>query len=577
MAPSLFLREPGAAPLVGAREPPLQILLVEDDPEDAEFIAEVLEEGPASREWPLTWAPQAERALALLRERSFDAVLVDQNLGASSGTDLIQTLKASWPSLPVLLLTGSPDPEVDRAALRAGASGFAAKLDLAGADLERTLRYAVEQGRAHALLWARARTDPLTGLHNRASFEERCIEAIERQRRSGQGHLGLALLDLDGFKAVNDTCGHEAGDRVLAGVAHALTAAVRPYDTVARLGGDEFVALFEGLGGEDEAHGVAQRLVDAVAAATGGPQGHPPVTASVGVALCSGCGSSPEQLLATADAAMFRAKRRGKNQAEIAGSAAPGHTHPPRTPQELQDALRNHVLDLEFQPQVHLASRRLSSAEGLVRWHAPDGESFDAGRFVAELERNGAITLWDQWGLKRACQLAKEWAVDVSINLSAHTLGDPHFLATAPDVRNSPGSVTLELSERSLPSGPDPIQDTLHILRVMGYRIAVDDFGSGSSSLLRFATMPVDVIKLDRSLVETVDLYPRRQAITRSLVQLCKTEGLTLVAEGVETAAEAHTLRSLGVEFGQGFLYARAMPAEALERWAHLEEHATCP
>ncbi|MEL6189202.1 MAG: bifunctional diguanylate cyclase/phosphodiesterase, partial [Myxococcota bacterium] len=350
-------------------------------------------------------------------------------------------------------------------------------------------------------------------------------------------------------------------------VADALRGAVRPYDTVARTGGDEFVVLLEDLADPVEARSVAARLVSAVASVDAHPEG--PVTVSVGVSLFPGCGDTDEQLLAAADAAMYEAKLRGKNQAYVVGQPVAGRIRAPTTAQELHEAIDAGTLDLEYQPQVDLESQELRGLEALVRWRSPDGGPFDASVFVANLERAEAIAELDLWVLEIAREkLCLHPDLQVAVNLSPQTLLHEELAQRLESRPVSNRCIEIELTERFVPLDSKMLTERLHLLQNLGFRVALDDFGVGGSSLARFSKSPVDTLKIDQSFVAGIDADPRNRSIVSSLVFLAELEGLHVVAEGVETEAEYRTLRDLGVRQGQGFYFGHPKPLDAFQAWA---------
>lgn len=553
----------------------LRILVVDDDHEDYEIAANILEEAPESREWCLEWAPDAERALDMMRLGQHHIVLVDYSLGARSGVEVIRELKALSPTVPFVLLTGHEGREADQEARQAGAAGFLHKGEIGGGMLERTIRYAVDSAREKVELARMVRRDPLTGLHNRLSLSERLTHAMARAERRPERLLAVLAIDLDGFKGVNDRFGHQVGDKLLVEVARRIKAELRPYDTVARLGGDEMVVLLEDLEGLFEARSIAERLVASIAAPfdfpTDGAEA-PRVTASIGGVIHPGAVEGMAGLLARADEALYDAKRAGKNRVVVWTAPTRRLGTEGRMPRSVSEAIGSGTLDLWLQPQVSLETGDLTGLEVLSRWKDVDGRPTSTVTLISNLERSGAIVDWDVWVLEQALQLLGGLPrTRLAVNVSPASLTSGRFFERVSPLTEG-AQVELELTERGLADDSAHLSRRIERLREMGYTIALDDFGVGFSSLARFARTRFDTLKIDRCFVEDLDTLGRSESVIRALVLLAGCEGLSLVAEGVETARQGERLREIGVTNAQGFHFARPMPQADLVPW--LEKRA---
>jgi diguanylate cyclase (GGDEF)-like protein len=412
--------------------------------------------------------------------------------------------------------------------------------------------------------------DPLTGLANRALFRARLAVAVESHRRDGRP-VALLFVDLDDFKMVNDSLGHAAGDRVLQAVGHRLRSCVRSHDTVARLGGDEFGVLLEG--DIDHPDRVGQRILAAMRQPFDVDGRGVTIGASLGAAVpdVDESGLSADALLRRADAAMYAGKRRGKGLLVLYGPEnVDGYDHPD-LPTLLAAALAGAPnwtgLDVHYQPIVRMADGGLVAVEALARWTHPRIGRVPPTVFVAVAERAGLVGALDDFVLDRACRdLASNLArragpATVHVNVSASRLGHPALEFVVRDVLDRYGlganHLVLEVTESS--RIPDPIAAAASAdrLRAMGVRLALDDFGTGYNTLAQLHLLPIDILKLDRTLT-AVDQSPRRaSALCASVVRIAGDLGITVVAEGVETAAQAHALARIGCGFGQGHLYGR--------------------
>jgi diguanylate cyclase (GGDEF)-like protein/PAS domain S-box-containing protein len=406
----------------------------------------------------------------------------------------------------------------------------------------------------------RALHDALTGLPNRALFRDRLSLALRRRIRRGTGTVAVFFLDVDGFKLVNDSLGHDCGDKLLLELAGRLEAAVRPEDTVARIGGDEFTVLCEDVAGELEAVAIAQRVIDLFDEPFTVTGSEVYVSTSVGVALSSGrAGVRAEALIRDADAAMYRAKDRGKARFELFDATLRAHAV---RRLELETALRRAVrhdqLRLHYQPQIELTTGATARYEALVRWEHPTHGLLVPEAFLPAAEETGLVVALGAHVLRKACLQAAHGGVDMAVNVAARHVGHPdlvgHVTAALDAAALAPESLTLEIPESAL--GPDT-RDALRTLAGMGVRLALDDFGTGPSSLAHLRAGPVEVVKLDGALVAGDG------AVLSAVLQLAQALGLETVAEGVETRQQLGTLEALGCDRAQGYLLGEPGPRVA--------------
>ncbi|MFP5219153.1 MAG: EAL domain-containing protein [Actinomycetes bacterium] len=441
-----------------------------------------------------------------------------------------------------------------------------------------TMQDITEQKTAEDLLAHQALHDALTGLANRSVLLDRLERVLAGARADV---VAVVFLDLDQFKWVNDSCSHSAGDRLLIEVARALQAAVRPTDTLARFGGDEFVVLCEGLPDESHVFAVVERLSTALERPfhVDEMHGEVTVTASMGVAI-----ARPEEvadaeaLVRDADIAMYRAKERGRARCEVFDQDMRSRAAARLQVQgELRAALATDQLQVHFQPVVDPRTGRVTGSEALVRWDHPARGLLLPEEFVPFAEESGLIVPLGAAVLRAACSATATWnrarvePLDVSVNLSARQLSHPRLLDVVADALRATGlparQLCLEVTETVVMEDPAAHGELLGRLRELGVRIAIDDFGTGYSSLAYLLSMPVDVLKVDRSFVAAVDGGGPGTAIVTAVVALAQTLDLNVVAEGVETVDQQETLLSLGVGAAQGWLWGRPVPA-ADAAWA---------
>jgi len=424
--------------------------------------------------------------------------------------------------------------------------------------------------------------DHLTLLANRSLFWNRVEHALALAQRTQQ-RVAVMFLDLDNFKIVNDTLGHDAGDRLLQAVAQRLVMATRPSDTVARLGGDEFAILLEGIGSETE----IERIARPISAAFGRPLlldgRETDASASIGVA-CSRPGDDAEQLLRNADIAMYNAKAAGKSRLVV---------FEPRMQEQLHDRLRlEHDIDLalarnefflEFQPVVDLTRRELLGVEALVRWRHPQRGIVMPGSFISIAEESGRIVEIGRQVLMDACTQVRNWSdslaagdgLRVAVNISGRHLQQGNLVE---DVRHAlevsgldPGSLVIELTEGTIMQNTEVNLEQFRELKALGVRLAIDDFGMGYSSLSYLHRFPIDILKIDRAFVSRMTEQNGGPELARAVVMLGTTLGLETVAEGIENEDQVAYLLDLGCVAGQGFLFSSSCSLDAVNRTPFME------
>ena len=429
-------------------------------------------------------------------------------------------------------------------------------------------RHRDEQATRHAALH-----DPLSGLPNRTLALDRLGQALSRRRRE---HIDVAVfvLDVDRFKMINDSFGHAAGDEVLLALAARLIAAVRDSDTVARLGGDEYIVICPDVHGIVGATEIAERLTCAVTSRLVLDSGEHSFSISIGIALAEGRHGTPESLLGDADAAMYRAKERGRGRYELFDEAMrTGALARVRTENELRRAIERGELTTWYQPVIDLASGRPVSTEALVRWQHPERGLVSPLEFIPIAEDSGLIAELGLQVLEQACRQTAAWQrqldpqLGVSVNISGRQVLDGFPGEVAAIAERSglcPGTLALEITESMLMEEADSPATVLGSFQQYGLTLVLDDFGTGYSSLSRLKLFPLDVLKIDRSFVAGVARNTDDRAIVKATIDMAHAVGLTVVAEGVETREQERHLRTLGCDRAQGYLYARPQPAEAV-------------
>jgi diguanylate cyclase (GGDEF)-like protein/PAS domain S-box-containing protein len=417
--------------------------------------------------------------------------------------------------------------------------------------------------------------DPLTDLPNRAAFRIHLDHALGDE---GERRIAVLFLDLDDFKAVNDTLGHDTGDKLLAAVGARIAATLRPGDTVARLGGDEFAVLLKNMEDEQIATRVAERITRQFIAPFGIGGKKMSIHASIGIAGLVSGQEAAEELIRNADVAMYIAKSKGKARyvqydAALAGAAL----HLLELEADMPRALAEKQFVLDYQPVVMLESGVIHSAEALLRWHHPERGLLAAPDFIPVAERSGLIVELGRWAVQQAARDARRWQVrypstplmGISVNLYGRQLQRPELASEVMEAVDAAGldpqSLTLELAESILMDDDQPIGAMLHELRQRGFRLALDNFGAGYSSLGRLRDLPVDILKIDRSFVAGIGQGLADAAILRAIIGIANSLGLMTIAEGVERPEQLAALNGMGCQAGQGFYLSKTLDSEGME------------
>ena len=468
-----------------------------------------------------------------------------------------------------------------------GTNLLAEDLQIVYEELEQRVQARTQQlNEAHLAMRRMAMTDPLTGLHNRSAFAS-ALNEVQAGEADGRKRAAILLLDMDGFKAINDSLGHTIGDKVLETVAGRISGAVREQDMVARMGGDEFAVLIPGVT-PSEAAVIGNRILAAVVEVMAIEGQHLRCGASMGLRMAEP-GQRAEELMMEADIAMYESKSDGRGRLKVFEPAML-HARQMRNQLvgELKEAIAGSQLVLHYQPIVRLDTREIEGVEALVRWNHPTRGLIMPDEFIPIAEETGMISDLGGWVLRTAVEQLKQWRTDpltrrhrfsMRINVSAADLQRLEFVE---DVREAlseadldPSLLVLELTESAVIQGNDLDRYTLNSLRRLGVGLEIDDFGTGYSSISYLRQLPVDTVKVDRTLLSALGSDPSQPALLAAVLQLIRACGLNAVWEGIETAEQAEYLLGIGCTSGQGYYFSRPLAEAQLTE--KLKHHNTWP
>jgi len=674
----------------------VKVLLIEDDKHDYILTSELLKDVVGTT-YDITWVPTYHEGLTEMLANKHDVCLIDYRLGKGTGVELLSEATKTGCRLPMILLTGQGDHEIDVEATRAGAADFIAKGALESATLERAIRYAVarannlkslreSEGRFRSVVesandaivqidqkgeivsWNRtARTifgykdteilhrplaalfpdsfsdsapqiegydpmiiaglaypgcratellgkkkdgsefpleitisswetaeglfysaiirdvtqrkslenqlteqalhDPLTNLANRVLFKDRVEHALSSSNRR-QSPAAVLFLDLDNFKNVNDTLGHEAGDALLLEVGERIKACIRESDTAARLGGDEFAVLLEDTTLTDGGKVVAERILESIRqpVSIGGRDIF--IGSSIGIATSSNGSSNPENLLRNADVAMYIAKTTGKNRHVVfENKMHESLIKRAEIETELRHAIEHGEFEMHYQPIVNLLNNRIIALEALVRWNHPRNITIGPDEFIPIAEEANMLEKLGAWILVESCTRAAAWQrefpsvppIAMNVNISNRQFQDDGLVEIIAGALAAsgivPGSLILEITERTMLKDTEATIAKMRAIKDLGVRLAIDDFGTGYSALSYLHKFPIDVLKIDKSFIEKIDDGKESLAIIRAIISMSESLRLYTIAEGIENPNQIKTLMRLGCERGQGYLF----------------------
>ena len=598
-----------------------KVLLVNDHPASLMALESVLVRKDAETDFDVLTAQSGEEALRHVLQQQFAVILLDVSMPGMDGFETAQIIHSHPRSaaVPIIFVTAHYADEMHRLkGYQKGAVDYlftpiipqilqnkvAVFVELAKknlllqrqaeelAELNRDLQVQrvkdlqeanaalaaeiVERRQAEERAHGLATRDPLTGLYNRRSLMERLDQAIARANRAG-GSLAILFLDMDRFKSINDTLGHDVGDQLLIQVASRISGAVRESDVVARLGGDEFVVLMEALPDYPDAAAVARKIVQANAAPCDIASHVLKTSVSIGISVYPQHGDTVQLLMKHADLAMYHAKQQARGSVQFFHEELNARVQERALlEQELQQALERGEFELHYQPKVDIMSSRVVGLEALLRWRHPRLGMMASAQFVQQAADSGLLAPIGRWVLGAACAQMQAWQrndsmanLPVAINVALPQVDadlPSHMLAMLREHGLPPRLLHLELTESMLMRDLDRAGGLLRQMSEGGVTIAIDDFGSGYSSLSVLKSLPIDILKIDQSFVRDLGKTAGDTAIVAAVVSMARALALRVVAEGVETREQLALLKSLGCDEYQGYYYSKPLPAEFLER-----------
>jgi diguanylate cyclase (GGDEF)-like protein len=566
------------------------LLIVDDEEMNRDMLSRRLElEG-----FTVTTAGGGEEALRLVEEQNFDAVLLDIMMPVQNGYEVLAEIRKSHTSLelPILMVTAKSHSQDVISAFTEGANDFITKpinfpIALARISCQVANKKLSTQVRETDARRPESAADPLTGLPNRIVFVDHLDAAIQNSRSQPDFLFAVLFLDLDRFKIVNDSLGHQAGDELLIEVARRLESCMRASDviarlndpsTIARFGGDEFVVLLKGITKAENAYHVGERILGVLTQPLVVKGSVVSISASIGIAVGSHRSGSSDDLLRNADMAMYQAKTNGKSRLCIFDEAMQRQSVLRQALEsDLKRGLNSGEFEVHYQPIVSLLSGEVQGFEALLRWRHATRGMISPQEFMTIAEESGFIVELGAWVLKQACHQLRAWqlryprstSLSMSVNISSKQFFDSaladRVAECLAETGIAPGSLNIEIMESALSRDSKLTAETLSKLHALGTRISLDDFGTGCSSLSCLQQLPINTIKIDRSYIDQLGHSTQAHEIVSTIVALAHSLRMNVTAEGIEKRSQLSLLQDMECDAGQGFLYSHPGPPAVIE------------
>ncbi len=549
------------------------VVLADDDPSIRLMVRHVLE----SEDFDIIEASDGLEAIKAVEKHHPALILLDAVMPGIDGFTTCQQIKEKGHTdIPVMMITGLDDDASVERAYEVGAIDFITK-PIKWAVLKHRVKSVVAKVIAERKVNLLAYRDTLTNLPNRLLFADRLEQAVIRSERS-RTSMALMLIDIDDFKLVNDSFGHEAGDKLIKAVGQLISKSLRRADTIARLGGDEFAVIIEGIDSPDDAISIADNLTTILEHNVRLDDQETYTSASIGIAVYPEDGKDARTLLKNSDTAMFRAKENGRHcfqfyKPEMSVSAMARL----ELENSLKAAFENDEFLIYYQPIIDIHKNEISGVEALLRWQHPDKGMIHPNDFVATVEDCGLIVAMGEWLINSVCKQVRVWQdaglkdQNISVNLAPRQFKEQDLVAiftqALAEHEVDASSLSVEITERTLIDNVGEVEATLKKLRQMGMKVSLDDFGTGYASLAYLKEFPVDVVKIDREFIQGLPDNRDDSAIVEAIAGLTRGLRLTLLAEGVENEQQLEVLKSLGCQFAQGFYWSKAIPGDEYEQF----------
>ncbi len=538
-----------------------KILFIDREHGEYLLIADILSQ-VRHVEYDLTWCNQLDTALPKILSQDYDLVLLDYYWGDQTARDLLNAARVQACQTPIVVMTDEMETEVDREAIRAGASDYMIKDQIDAQLLERTLRYAIERKQTELHLARLAHYDPLTEIPNRILFRDRLEHAIRLAERDNTAFT-LMFIDLNGFKQVNDTFGHDAGDALIRICAERLNECMRRSDSVARMGGDEFTLLLQNIESQTDIAHIAEKVIESIS--------HPAqingyevvVGCSIGIAIYPHAGLDADTLLKNADMAMYKAKQEdGSCFCFFTDAMNREVRRQLKLESDLRKALNKQQFFLQYQTRIDVKTDRIIALEALLRWDHPENGVLDAKEFVAIAEDTGLITAIGYWVIRQACiDLKKIHALFgeemvMSVNLSVRQFKDEGLVQQIAEIFAETGiqagDIEFELTETTFMENIDLVSLCMRPLAFFGINFTLDNFGTGSSSFLHLQRLPITAVKIDSRFMAELQRSRSDRRLVSAMINLAQNLGKIVIAEGVENEEQKNWLQQSGCDHMQG-------------------------
>ena len=549
------------------------VVLADDDPSIRLMVRHVLE----SEDFDIVEASDGLEAIKAVEKYHPALILLDAVMPGIDGFTTCQQIKdKGHADIPVIMITGLDDDASVERAYEVGAIDFITK-PIKWAVLKHRVKSVVAKVIAERKVQLLAYRDTLTDLHNRLLFADRLEQAVFRAERS-RSSMALMLVDIDDFKLVNDSFGHDAGDKLIKAVGQLISKSLRRADTIARLGGDEFAVIIEDINSPEDAISIADNLTTILEHNVRLYDQETYTSASIGIAVYPDDGKDARTILKNADTAMFRAKENGRHcfqfyKPELSVSAMERLD----LENSLQAAFENDEFLIHYQPVIDIHKNEIVGVEALLRWQHPDKGMIQTTDFVPTVKNSGLIIALGEWLIFGVCKQIRVWQdaglkeQNVSINLAPRQFKEQDLvtLFTRAIAENNieGSSLSVEVTERTLIENVGDVESTLKKLRNMGIKVMLDDFGTGYASLAYLKDFPVDVVKIDREFISGIPDNPDDSSFVDAIAGLTHGLKLDLLAEGVETESQLSVLKSIGCQYGQGYYWSKALPGDEYEQF----------